>query len=91
MARRIARPQPAQTLELPALTRTCPACGQVLWAASMTQRAVTTRDGSVRLRLQVRRCRDRRCPRDGTRFRSDPSRRAATRCRSTSSAATSAR
>jgi hypothetical protein len=64
MARRSARPQPDQTLELPALTRTCPACGGPLWAAYKTQRAVTTLDGSVRLRLQVRRCRDRRCPRD---------------------------
>jgi hypothetical protein len=63
MARRSARPQPAQTLELPALTRACPACGGSLWAAYKTQRAVTTLDGSVRLRLQVRRCRDRRCPR----------------------------
>src|SRR5262249_31892605 len=29
----------------------------------MTRRAVTTLEGTVRLRLQVRRCRDRRCPR----------------------------
>jgi hypothetical protein len=63
MARQTARPQPDQTLELPALTRTCPACGGSLWAAYISQRAVTTLDGSVRLRLQVRRCRDRRCPR----------------------------
>ena len=38
MARRSARPQPDQTLELPALTRTCPACGGPLWAAYKTQR-----------------------------------------------------
>ena len=63
MARRSARRQPDQTLELPALTRTCPACGGSLWAAYMTQRTVTTLDGTVRLRLQVRRCRDPRCPR----------------------------
>ena len=63
MARRSARPRPEQTLELPALTRTCPACGGSLWAAYMTQRTVTTLDGTVRLRLQVRRCRDPRCPR----------------------------
>jgi hypothetical protein len=63
MARRSARTQPDQSLDLPALTRTCPACGGSLWAAYMTQRAVTTLDGTVRLRLQVRRCRDPRCPR----------------------------
>jgi hypothetical protein len=44
MARRSARPQPDQTLELPALTRTCPACGGSLWAAYKAQRFVTTLD-----------------------------------------------
>jgi hypothetical protein len=63
MARRIARPQPDQTLDLPALTRTCPACGGPLWAAYKTQRSVTTLTGAVRLRLQVRRCRTPGCPR----------------------------
>jgi hypothetical protein len=63
MARRSARTQPSQTLELPALTRTCPECGGPLWAAYMAQRSVTTLDGTVRLRLQVRRCRCPRCPR----------------------------
>jgi hypothetical protein len=63
MARRSARPQPDQTIELPALTRTCPACGAPLWAAYTTQRSVATLDGTVRLRLQVRRCRQPHCPR----------------------------
>jgi hypothetical protein len=63
MARRTARPQPDQTLELPALTRICPACGGPLWAAYKTHRSLTTLEGSVRLRLQVRRCRDPLCPR----------------------------
>ncbi len=63
MARRSARPQAGQTLELPAFTRTCPACGGPLWAAYKTQRSVTTLDGTVRLRLQVRRCREPSCPR----------------------------
>jgi hypothetical protein len=63
MARRSARPQPDQTLELPALTRTCPACGGPLWAAYKTHRTVTTLGGTVRLRLQVRRCRAPSCPR----------------------------
>jgi hypothetical protein len=63
MARRSARPQPGRTLELPAFTRTCPACGGPLWAAYKTQRAVTTLDGTAQLRLQVRRCRQPSCPR----------------------------
>jgi hypothetical protein len=63
MARRTARPEPDQTLELPALTRTCPECGGALWAAYKTQRSVTTLTGTVRLRLQVRRCRSPHCPR----------------------------
>jgi hypothetical protein len=63
MARRSARPQPDQILELPALTRTCPACGASLWAAYTTRRSVTTLGGMVRLQLQVRRCRGPQCPR----------------------------
>jgi hypothetical protein len=69
MARRTARPQPDRTLELPALTRTCPACAGPLWAAYKTQRSVTTLDGTIRLRLQVRRCRDPLCPRHGVPLR----------------------
>ena len=49
MARRTARPQPTREIELPALTRTCPACGGPLWAAYKTRRTVTTLDGVVRL------------------------------------------
>jgi hypothetical protein len=63
MARRSARPQPDRTLELPTLTRTCPTCGGPLWSAYVTRRAVTTLDGTIGLRLQVRRCRDPLCPR----------------------------
>jgi hypothetical protein len=63
VARRTARPRPDQTLELPTLTRICPACGGPLWAAYKTQRSVTTLRGTVRLRLQVRRCRQAHCPR----------------------------
>jgi hypothetical protein len=61
MARRSGRPQPDQTIELPALTRICPTCAGPLWAAYKTQRSVTTLGGTVRLRLQVRRCRAPRC------------------------------
>src|SRR4051794_12727496 len=69
MARRTARPRPTRDLELPTLTRTCPGCGAALWAAYKTYRTVTTLDGLVRLGLQVRRCRDRGCPRFGTPLR----------------------
>ena len=69
MARRTARPQPTRDLELPALTRTCPACGGPLWAAYKNRRTVTTLDGLVRLGLQVRRCRNRDCPRLGVPLR----------------------
>ena len=34
MPRRSARPRPDRTLELPAHTRTCPACGRPLWSAA---------------------------------------------------------
>src|SRR5262245_41847311 len=61
MPRRSARPQPDQTLELSTPIRTCPACGQVLWAANKPQRTVTPLQGLVRLRLQVRSCRNPQC------------------------------
>jgi hypothetical protein len=72
MARRTARPEPDRTLELPGLTRECPACGGPLWAAYMTRRSVTTPDGAVGLRLQVRRCRDPTCPRYHVPLRPEP-------------------
>jgi len=72
MARRTARPEPDRTLELPALTRDCPACGGPLWAAYMTRRDVTTLEGTIRLRLQVRRCRDPLCPRHHVPLRPEP-------------------
>jgi len=62
MPRRTPRPQPTQTQEFTVQTRTCPACGQALWAAYKTQRTVTTLEGLVRLRIQVRRCRTPDCP-----------------------------
>jgi hypothetical protein len=69
MPRRTARPQPTRDVDLPALTRTCPACGAALWAAYKTRRIVTTLEGLVRLGLQVRRCRDRGCRRFGVPLR----------------------
>src|SRR5918998_5509321 len=63
MSRRSARPQADRTLELPAHARACLSCGRPLWAANKAQRTVTTLQGLVRLRLQVRSCRDPECPR----------------------------
>jgi hypothetical protein len=44
-------------------TRACPACGQPLRAANKPRRIVTTLEGLVLLRLQVRSCRNPDCPR----------------------------
>src|SRR5206468_819910 len=65
MPRRSARPQADRTLELTTHTRDCPACGRHLWAANKPQRTVVTLSGLVRLRLQVRSCRNPECPRRG--------------------------
>jgi hypothetical protein len=63
MARRNARPEPTETLEIPSSLRACPACNGPLWAANMARRTVTTLRGLVRLRLQVRSCRNPDCTR----------------------------
>jgi hypothetical protein len=72
MPRRSARPQPDRTLELSTHTRDCPSCGRRLWAANKPQRTVTTLDGLVRLRLQVRSCRNPECPRHRICLRPEP-------------------
>jgi hypothetical protein len=69
MPRRNARPRPDRTLELLAHTRDCPACGGPLWAANIARRTVSTLEGLVRLRLQVRSGRDPKCPRRGAGLR----------------------
>src|SRR5947209_18551266 len=63
MPRRSARPRPERTIDLPAHTRACPACSGPLWSAATARRAVVTLEGLVRLRLQVRSCRNPECPR----------------------------
>src|SRR3954454_18997382 len=63
MPRRSARPRPDRPLEWPTPTRACPACGRQLWAANKPQRTVVTLEGLLRLRLQVRACRNPGCPR----------------------------
>ena len=63
MPRRSARPRPERTLDLPAHTRTCPACSGPLWSAATARRTVVTLEGLVQLRLQIRSCRNPECPR----------------------------
>src|SRR3954453_8016616 len=63
MPRRSARPPAGRTLELPAYARACPACAGPLWAAAMAQRTVVTLEGLLRLRPQIRSCRNPECPR----------------------------
>src|SRR4051794_741482 len=69
MTRRTARPEPARELELTTSTRRCPSCDGPLWAAYKNRRTVVTLDGVTRLAVQVRRCRDRDCPRFGVPLR----------------------
>src|SRR3954449_9332735 len=57
------RPCPDRALELTTQTRACPTCGRPLWAANKPRRVVTTLDGLVLLRPQVRSCRNPDCPR----------------------------
>jgi hypothetical protein len=57
------RPLPDRTVELTTSTRACPSCGRPLRAANKPRRTVTTLDGLVLLRLQVRSCRNPDCPR----------------------------
>jgi hypothetical protein len=63
MPRRTARPKPDREIELPASARACPSCGGPLWAAYKSRRVVITLEGSVRLAIQVRRCRNPGCSR----------------------------
>ena len=66
MPRRSARPRPDRTVELTDRTRgPAPPAAGPLWAANKPQRTVATLDGLVRLRLQVRSCRNPDCPRHG--------------------------
>ena len=65
MSRRTARPKPTYQIDLPAVTTACPGCDGPLWAAYKTHRTAITLEGSIRLGLQVRRCRNRKCPRFG--------------------------
>ena len=62
MARRRRRPPATQHKELVPLRTRCVGCGGPLWVAYHSHRTVTTLEGAVRLRLQVRRCVTAGCP-----------------------------
>jgi hypothetical protein len=68
MPRRSARPSPIGP-EFPTHTSVCHARGGPLGAANSARRSVTNLQGLVRLRLQVRRCRDPDRPRHRIRLR----------------------
>lgn len=63
MARRSARPIPAQEQVLEPVCRTCPACGKPMWADYSNHRTLVTLGGLLRLRLLIRRCPHADCPR----------------------------
>ena len=63
MARKAARPEPTAEQTLEPLARDCPGCGGPLRSDYDNWRTVTTLERVVRLRLKVRRCHHRDCPR----------------------------
>jgi hypothetical protein len=61
MARNQRRPEAASEIRLEPLHDLCESCGERAWVAYHGTRTVTTLEGSVRLRLVVRRCVNREC------------------------------
>lgn len=61
MARRVARPSAQREVRLTPRYKECVSCGGRLWVAYHAQRTLMTFRGLVRLRLVVRRCRNREC------------------------------
>src|ERR671922_2143927 len=62
MARITPRPAPTERQTLKPLLRSCPTCGETLWAADHNYRTITTLDAVLGLTLQIRRCRNQACP-----------------------------
>jgi len=62
MARTTPRPVPTETQTLQPLQRSCPTCGETMWAAYHTDRTSTTLATVLALTLQIRRCLNRSCP-----------------------------
>ena len=63
MARKQARREPVESRTLEPIFRWCWECGRPRWVAYHNRRTVATLNGLVRLRLVVRRCVNRACPR----------------------------
>jgi Transposase, Mutator family len=63
MPRRSTRPPAHRTLNLSTETRACPFCAGPLWSAATARRTIVTLEGLLRLRLQIRSCRNPQCPR----------------------------
>src|ERR1051326_6957157 len=62
MARLTPRPVPTATQLLQPLQRSCPTCGETMWAAYHNYRTITTLEAVLALTLQIRRCLNRGCP-----------------------------
>ena len=56
MARLTPRPVPTEMQTLKPLLRSCPTCGETLWAAYHNYRTITTLEAVLGLTLQIRRC-----------------------------------
>lgn len=69
MARRTPRPQPTRTEVLECQQRQCPHCQHTMWYAYDNERVVSTMTAVVQLRLKIRRCQNRNCPRYHKPFR----------------------
>jgi len=62
MARLTLRPAPTAKQILKPLLRSCPTCGETLWAAYHNYRTNTPLDAVLGLTLQIRRCLNQACP-----------------------------
>ena len=62
MARLTPRPVPTATQLLQPLQRSCPTCGETMWAAYHNYRTITTLEAVLALPLQIRRRLNRGCP-----------------------------
>ena len=62
MARKTRRPPAASQTNLDVITATCPGCGNNLTIDYYNHRTLTTLQGVIRLRLQIRRCHHFTCP-----------------------------
>jgi hypothetical protein len=62
MARITPRPAPTDRQTLKPLLRSCPTCGETMWAAYHNYRTITTLEAVLGLTLQIRRCLNQACP-----------------------------